>query len=278
MKRKIIEINEDKCNGCGLCIPNCPEGAIQMIDGTARLISDLFCDGLGACLGHCPQGAITITEREAEGYDEKKVMDNVVRGGENVIKAHLEHLKSHGQVEFYNQAREYLKEKNIAIKEQKQDNIHVHAQGGGCPGMKIIDFKNKKASTSANTANVTLNSELAQWPIQLKLLNPQAPYFNNADLVVAADCVPFTYANFHQKFLKEKTLIVFCPKLDDAYEEYVQKLAAIFKANIIKSITIVHMQVPCCTGTVHIVEEALKQAGKNIIIKDYTISLTGDII
>ena len=205
-------------------------------------------------------------------------MDNVVRGGENVINAHLEHLKSHGQKEFYDQAREYLKEKNIAIKEQKQDNIDIYPQSGGCPGMKIMDFKNKKASTSANTANVTLNSELAQWPIQLKLLNPQAPYFDNADLVVVADCVPFTYANFHQKFLKGKTLIVFCTKLDDAYEGYVQKLAAIFKGNNVKSITIVHMEVPCCSGTVHIVEEALKISGKNIVFKDYTISLTGELV
>lgn len=278
MKRKIIEIDENKCNGCGLCIPNCPEGAIQIIDGKARLISDLFCDGLGACLGHCPEGAITITKRQAEEYDEKRVMDNVVKGGENVIKAHLEHLKAHGQDELYAQAQEYLKEKNIVIRKQKQQNIDAHPGGRGCPGMKIMDFKNKKAQNLAVDSRITVNSELAQWPIQLKLLNPQAPYFNDADLVVAADCVPFSYANFHQKFLKGKTLIVFCPKLDDAYEDYVRKLAAVFKNNNVKSITIVHMEVPCCSGTVHIIEEALKQSGKNIVIKDYTVSLTGELI
>lgn len=195
-----------------------------------------------------------------------------------MIKAHLEHLKSHGQQEFYNQAQDYLKEKNIVIEDEKQENIRVHASDGGCPGMKIMDFKNKKTPTSASNPNLTPNFELSQWPIQLKLLNPQAPYFDDADLVVAADCVPFSYANFHQKFLKDKTLIVFCPKLDDAYEEYVQKLSAIFKNHNIKSITIVHMEVPCCSGTVHIVEEALKKSGKNIVIKDYTISLTGELI
>ncbi len=277
MKRQIIEINADKCNGCGLCVPNCPEGAIQIIDGKACLVSDLFCDGLGACLGHCPQGAITVTEREAQEYDEKRVMDNVVKGGQNVIRAHLEHLKSHGQEEFYNQAREYLREKNIETQEETEDNIvYAHAGGGGCPGMKIMDFKNKKAPTSVSSA--PLNSELSQWPMQLKLLNPQAPYFDNADLLVAADCVPFSYADFHQKFLKGKILIVFCSKLDDAYDEYVQKMEAIFRNNNIKSVTVVRMEVPCCSGAVHIVEEALKRSGKNILIKDYTISLTGELI
>ena len=275
MKRKIIEIDEDKCNGCGLCIPNCPEGAIQIIDNKARLISDLFCDGLGACLGHCPEGAITVTKREAEEYDEKKVMDNVVKGGENVIKAHLEHLESHGQGEFLKQAKEYLKEKNIKIKEEKQENVHA-CDGGGCPGMKVMDFGAKNTPTSET--NVSLSSELTQWPIQLKLLNPQGPFFDNSDIVIATDGVPFAYAGFHQKFLKNKKLIIFCPKLDNAFEEYVDKLTAIFKNNNIKSITIVHMEVPCCSGTIHIVEEALKQSGKNIVMKDYTISLTGDLI
>ncbi|MCK4994619.1 MAG: 4Fe-4S binding protein [Candidatus Omnitrophica bacterium] len=276
MKRKIIEINADICNGCGLCIPNCPEGAIQIIDNKARLVSDLFCDGLGACLGHCPEGAITVTEREAAEYDEKKVMDNVVKGGDHVIKAHLEHLESHAQEEFLKQAKEYLRDKNIEIKEEKQENIHTHAGGSGCPGMKIMDFGAK--NNQASEANVSVRSELTQWPIQLKLLNPQVPFFDNSDIVIAADGVPFAYANFHQKFLKGKKLIIFCPKLDDAYEEYVTKLTAIFKNNNIKSITIVHMEVPCCSGTVHIVKESLKKSGKNIEIKDYTISLKGELI
>ncbi len=276
MKRKIIEINQDKCDGCGLCIPNCPEGAMQIIDGKAHLISDLFCDGLGTCIGHYPEGAITIIDREAGEYDEKKVMKNVIKGGENVTKAHLEHLESHGQGEFLKQAREYLKEKNIEITKEKQENVAVYAQGGGCPSMKVMDFETKDIPTSET--NNSTPSELTQWPIQLKLLNHQTPYFYNADLVIVADCVSFSYANFHQKFLKNKKLIIFCPKLDNAYKEYVDKLTAIFKNNNIKSITVVHMEVPCCTGTVHVVAEALKQSGKNIVVKDYTISLTGDLV
>ncbi len=149
-KRKIIKIDEKKCTGCSLCIPNCPEGALQMIDGKARLISDLFCDGLGACIGHCPEGAITIEEREAEPYDEKKVMENIVKQGKNVIKAHLEHLKGHGETEYLKQAIQVLKKKGI---ENPLHRVaaHAHMHGSsGCPGVKVVDFRkedkpNKKA-------------------------------------------------------------------------------------------------------------------------------------
>ena len=139
MKRKIIEINDEKCNGCGLCIPNCPEGAIQMIDGKARLVSDLFCDGLGACIGHCPQGAITITERQAQEYDEAKTMENIVKGGENVIRAHLDHLRDHNQTEYLDQAIKFLKANNIPVPVDTQANSQTH-HAGGCPGMKMMDF------------------------------------------------------------------------------------------------------------------------------------------
>jgi len=135
MKRSIIKIDEEKCTGCALCIPNCPEGAIQIIDGKARLVSDLMCDGLGACLGHCPEGAITVEEREAEPYDEKKVMENIVKAGPNTIKAHLDHLKVHGQDEFYQQAIEYLKENNIELPQEKEKTMN-HAPHSGCPGSK----------------------------------------------------------------------------------------------------------------------------------------------
>jgi len=275
MKRKIIRIDEDKCNGCGECIPNCPEGAIQIIDGKAHLISDLFCDGLGACIGHCPLGAIKIEEREAQKYDEKKTMENIIKGGKNVIKAHLEHLKGHNQKELLAQAIDVLKEKNIEIP-LKEQTEHSHG-AEGCPGMKIVDSRTKKSKGQSNQP-VNLESELKTWPLQLKLLNPQAPYFKDAELIIAADCVPFAYPNFHQKFLKGKTLIIFCPKLDEAQDEYIDKLAEIFKTNSIKSIITVHMEVPCCFGLGHIVEAALKKSGKNIVIRDYTISLQGELI
>lgn len=144
-KRKIINIDEEKCDGCGLCIPNCPEGALQIIDGKAMLVSDIFCDGLGACLGHCPQGAINIEEREAQEYDERKVMENMIKHGRNVIKAHLEHLESHNQKEYLNQAIAFLKEKGMDIPVKEGKETHAHASGG-CPGSEIIDFRKKKSS------------------------------------------------------------------------------------------------------------------------------------
>jgi len=278
MKRKIIVINEAKCNGCGDCIPNCPEGALQIIDGKARLISDLFCDGLGACIGECPIGAIAIEEREAEPYDEAKVMVNVAKGGPNVIKAHLKHLNDHNETEFYDQAIEYLKENNLEIPETSEKIIPF-----ACPGMKIVDNQQEHPSVSPlkggieDAGDEDKPSELRQWPTQLHLLNPQASYFQDADLLVAADCVPFTLNNFHGKFLKGKTLLHFCPKLDNSYEEYVEKLAQIFSLNNIKSITLVRMEVPCCGGTTATVKAALEKTGKNIPINDIIISLDGKI-
>jgi len=276
MKRKIIKIDEEKCNGCGECIPNCPEGALQIIDGKARLISDLFCDGLGACIGECPIGAISVEEREAEPYNEAKVMVNVVKGGPNVIKAHLKHLKDHNETEYYNQAIEYLKENNIEVPEIKEKTIPF-----ACPGMKLVDNRKKIPQPPLEKGDLDSNeersSELRQWPTQLHLLNPQASYFQDADLLVAADCVPFTLNGFHEKYLRGKTLLHFCPKLDNSYEEYVEKLVQIFTLNNIKSITLLRMEVPCCGGTTATVKAALEKAGKNISINDIIISLDGKI-
>lgn len=273
MKRKIIKINDEKCNGCGQCIPNCPEGALQMIDGKARLISDIFCDGLGACIGECPIGAIDIEEREAEPYNEKLVMESIVKGGVNVIKAHLKHLEDHNEEEFLRLAKEYLIENNIEIPEYKE----VPKMACGCPSSMTKDLRKEKAHTSAQKA-VSMNSELNNWPVQLQLLNPNAPYLKGADLVIAADCTAFAYPNFHQKFLKDKVLIMFCPKLDVTLEQYVEKLSTILETQDIQSITIVHMEVPCCGGVESIVKQSLMKSNKNIMVKDYTISISGEIV
>ncbi|MFA5008064.1 MAG: 4Fe-4S dicluster domain-containing protein [Candidatus Omnitrophota bacterium] len=272
-KRKIIKIDEKKCNGCGLCIPNCPEGAIQIINKKARLVSDLFCDGLGACLGKCPQAAISIEEREATKYDERKVMENIIKQGKDVITAHLKHLAEHNQEEYLKEAVNFLKERGIEMKPENTEYSHR----SGCPGMKMADLRKKTHTQNLSSANYA-ESQLNQWPIQLHLLNPNAPYFKDSDLLFAADCVPFSYANFHEKFLKGKILIIFCPKLDNSSQIYLDKITQIIKNNNIKSITLAHMEVPCCFGIVSIVEQALKESGKNIIIKDYTISLQGHII
>lgn len=269
MKRDVIRINEEKCTGCGDCITGCPEGALQVIDGKARLISDLFCDGLGACIGTCPQGAIEIEQREAEPYDEKRVMANIVKGGENVIKAHLQHLQEHGEEGYLQQAIDYLNKNDMHVPDYEDKPLAC-----GCPGSMTQDI----SPPNPTEEPVMLTAQLKNWPIQLQLLNPNAPYLKNADLLLAADCAPFAYANFHQRFLKDKVLIIFCPKLDQTIEQYIDKLAAIFKKQDIKSITIVHMEVPCCSGIEVIVKRALEKANKNIIIKDYTISINGEII
>lgn len=272
MKRRIIKIDEDKCTGCGVCIPDCPEGALQIIDGKARLISDLFCDGLGACIKACPENAMTIEEREAEEYNEAKVMVNIVKGGENVIKAHLKHLKEHGEAKLFDEAINYMKENNIEI--PSTDDLPC-----GCPGSMQRDLrKNNRNENNQNNISVNMQSEISNWPIQLKLMNPNAPYLQNADLLISADCVPFAYPNFHNKFLKDKILMMLCPKLDSDIDSYIEKLANIFENKNIKSISIVRMEVPCCGGVEMIVKEAMEKANKNIIIKDYTISIDGNLV
>lgn len=274
-KRKIIRIDEEKCNGCGLCIPDCPEGALKVIDGKATLISDLFCDGLGACIGSCPEGAITVEEREAEEYDEKEVMRNIVRQGKNVIKAHLEHLKEHGQGEYLQEAVDFLKERNIEIplEEEPLHSRHEHMGSfSSCPGSKIMDFREKEEVTEKDKTVSRGVSELKQWPIQIMLVPPAAPYLKGAHLLIAADCAPFAYADFHQDLLKGKILLVGCPKLDDV-EFYKEKITQVLKDNNIKSITCAHMEVPCCFGLVSIVKSAISASGKEIPLKEVNISI-----
>ena len=271
-KRKIIKIEEEKCNGCGLCIPNCPEGAIQVIDGKARLISDLFCDGLGACIGHCPQGAITIEERAAEEYDEKKVMKNIVKQGKNVINAHLEHLKGHNQDKYLKQAIDFLKEKDIKI---ELEPTHKH-KFSSCPGSRQIDFRKKKTTQATGKRLIRADSQLRQWPVQLMLVSALASYLEDADLLITADCVPFAYADFHGDLLKGRILLVACPKLDDL-SIYQEKLIQILKNNTIKSLTYAHMEVPCCFGLVNIINKAISLSGKkDLPFKEVIISINGE--
>ncbi len=281
-EREIIKIDEDKCTGCALCIPNCPEGALQVIDGKARLISDLFCDGLGACIGHCPEDAIEVEKREAEPYDERKVMENVVKQGDNVIKAHLLHLKGHGQAEFLGQAVAYLKEKGLKVPglerglEEEAACAHAqaaHAHAGGCPGAAMLDMREGKDPAGAGGG--AQPSQLRQWPVQIKLVPPNAPYFNDADLLIAADCVPFADANFHGNLLKGKILLVGCPKLDDV-EFYQEKITEILKQNTVRSVTCAHMEVPCCYGLVNAVQAAVAASGKDIEMEDVTVTIRGD--
>lgn len=269
VKREIIRIDEDKCDGCSLCVPNCPEGAIQIIDGKARLVNDLFCDGLGACIGHCPQGAIEIERRDAKPYDEVETIKNIIPHGENTIRAHLEHLEEHGETKFLKQAVEFLKEEGVKIKKKEKAKESTPCN---CPSMQIQDLTKKKKSSK----NIKIDSELQQWPIQLSLLTPYAQFFENVDLLVAADCVPFAYANLHQELLRDKKLVIGCPKLDDV-SSYEEKLAKIFKSNNIRSVTVAIMEVPCCGGLLSAVESAIQNSGKKIPLKMKTIKVDGNI-
>ncbi len=277
MERDIITIDEKLCNGCGQCVPGCPEGALQIIDGKARLISDLFCDGLGACIGECPEGAIFIEKREAEPYNEVIVMGNIVKHGESTIRAHLLHLRDHNETVYLNTAIKFLKDNGLKVPddltgESRPPEKHPHKHGE-CQGSAEKEIHHSGTSSGP----VSAQSHLSQWPIQLQLVNSKAPYFNGADLLIAADCVPFSIADFHEKFLKDKKLIIFCPKLDSTIDNYIEKLKDIFTNQNIKSITIAHMEVPCCFGISKIVETSLQKAGVTIPVKDLTISIDGKV-
>lgn len=274
MKRNIIEIDEPKCDGCGLCIPECPEGAIQIIDGKARLISDLFCDGLGACLGHCPQGAITVIEREAEPYDEKKVMKNIVRQGKNTIKAHLKHLVDHGEKEFLASAISFLEENGIEVPNLEPEP--ASCASGTCPGSQNMAFIDQIQAPPGATADVP--SALSHWPIQMHLVSPMAPQFIGSDLLLAADCVSFSLGNFHQKYLPGKTLTIACPKLDQQQQVYLEKLIVLIDEAKINTLAVMIMQVPCCQGLVMLAQKAVEMSTRKIPVKMMVVSIQGEIL
>jgi ferredoxin len=273
VKRKIISIDEEKCTGCSLCIPNCPEGAIQMIDGKARLISDLFCDGLGACLGHCPEGAITVTDREAEPYNEKRVMENIVKQGENTIIAHLAHLREHDQQDFLREALEYLKENNVKVSITPDVQAVPNDHHAGCPGSKNQSFAARNTSQSQHQS-----SQLTHWPIQMHLISPTAPQYQGADLLLAADCVAFSLGDFHAKYLSAKALAIACPKLDEGQDVYVQKLTALVDQARVNTITVMIMQVPCCGGLLRLAQQAMLAATRKVPLKCMVVGIKGEIL
>ena len=280
-KRQIIKIDEAKCDGCGNCVTGCHEGALQVIDGKARLISDLLCDGLGACIGECPQDAIKIETRAAEPYDEVKVMDGMVKHGPNTIKAHLKHLKDHAQKAFLKQAYDYLEQHKIPnpLEEETMSHHHDHKHGGhghgGCPGSRSMDLRD--GSGAEEGENPAAASQLRQWPVQLHLASPMAPYFQKADVVVAADCTAFAYGNFHNDFMKGKAIVIACPKLDDGQEIYLEKVQALIEDAKINTLTVVTMEVPCCGGLLAMVKQAAAAASRKVPIKSVVIGIQGGI-
>jgi ferredoxin len=291
VQREIITIDDEKCDGCGLCVPNCPEGALQMVDGKAKLVGEIYCDGLGACIGHCPQGAITVEEREADQYDERLVIENVVTKGEDVVREHLEHLEEHNQREYVKEAIRYLVERNMDIPEEfrKPEYVSPAIMGKsspgkgqdvtecGCPGSRVVDLRGIKGQQHRQTEKPSARrtSRLQQWPVQIHLVPPTAPYLDGADLLIAADCVPFAFADFHEDLLCGRIVLVGCPKLDDA-EYYREKLTAIFSQNDIRTITVAHMEVPCCFGLANLVRSAVAASGKEIPLEEVMISIKGE--
>ena len=275
-RRKIITIDADKCDGCGQCLPSCPEGAIQVIEGKARLVSDLCCDGLGACLGHCPQNAITIEEREAAPYDERRVMANLVPQGEAVIRAHLEHLRAHQQTEYVREAEDFLSQSRVRREDPPLRAFQMPTMLVGCPGSRSTAFR--PTPTPAPAPGSKRPSQLTHWPIQLHLLNPQAPHFRGSDLLLAADCVPFALADFHQEYLNGRTLAIGCPKLDQGQEVYVEKLVALVEQAQIRSLTVMIMQVPCCGGLLRLAQSAIARAQRKVPIRSLVVSLQGQIL
>jgi NAD-dependent dihydropyrimidine dehydrogenase PreA subunit len=293
MKREIVKIDRDKCNGCGDCIPNCHEGALQMIDNKATLVSELMCDGLGACIGHCPVGAISIEKREAQAYDEIAVIKEMIPQGEKVLLAHMGHLKEHGETEYLRQARQYLLEQKESldfdpeeliakVHEQEHDACgaatsardRIHAQGG-CPGSMQRDLKpgNREAVSGSNEP-----SALSQWPVQLHLINPGASSFKGAHLLLAADCVAYAMGGFHSRHLAGKKLAIACPKLDSGLDSYINKLSTLIDEAEVPSINIMRMEVPCCSGLEQMVKQALANSKRKPPVQSQTISIQGELL
>ena len=291
MKRTVIKIDEALCNGCGLCVKGCHEGALQLINGKAVMVSELYCDGLGACIGECPEGAIELEEREAEPYSEEAVMERISPKGERVILAHLKHLKEHGERGLLMQGVDYLRRNNIAVDlSQIHGEQHTGGAHGGCPGSMARTLKPAtqapfvagmaQGGISAPTqGGVTAPqvSELRQWPVQLHLLNPQAGYFQGADVLLAADCTSFTAGNFHSRFLKGKILAIACPKLDSNTESYIEKLQVMIDDSMINTLTVLIMEVPCCGGLLQMAKMAREKASRNIPIKVIVLSVQGEV-
>jgi len=305
MKRTIIKIDENLCNGCGNCVTGCHEGALQLIDGKAVMVSELYCDGLGACIGECPVNAIVLEEREAEPYSESTVMERISGKGEAVILAHLKHLKDHGEKKLVQEGVAWLKTHGIDF-----DVALLHKQetlACGCSGSHEKTWGEPAAAVGASlpktpvyeacqvpsapkgpmqgvrptfAASVSVTeqaSELRQFPVQLHLLNPQAPYFQGANVLLAADCTAFAVGNFHSKFLKGTKLAIACPKLDSNIEHYLEKLESMIDDAQIDMLTVMIMEVPCCSGLVGIAKTARDKAKRHVPIKVIVVSVQGEV-
>lgn len=296
--RKIIEIDEEKCDGCGNCIPSCAEGALAIVDGKARIVKDMYCDGLGACLGHCPQGALKVIEREAEEFDEEAAMEHVRRtaGADKHGAVTIASGCPGGKVEIFEKPepkakpvlekmsempktmacgcsgsmiQDFTREQPVAVEGEER--------AGGCPcsGGKFARKPAPKAEPRA--ASRGGESELTHWPVQLRLIPAHAPFLKGADLLMAADCVPAAHPRFHEELLKGRKLLIGCPKFDDA-DDYVERLAAIFREARPRGLTVARMEVPCCATLTQIVQAAIKRSGVDVPVREMVITRQGKTV
>lgn len=249
--RKIIKIDEEKCDGCGLCVPGCAEGALAIVDGKAKLVSEVYCDGLGACIGDCPLGAITLEDRPAKAYDDDAVREWLESQG----RSSEDHTRKHSAP-------------------QAPHRAPVAHFGGGCPGSRTTDLRSAAPASAAR--QMSSESQLRQWPVKINLVSPQAPYFAGAELLIGADCAAFAYGPFHQDLMKGKAVVIGCPKFDDI-SAYLERLTAIVAANDIQSITVAIMEVPCCSGLAHAARQAVANAGKDIPVEVKVVGISGGI-
>jgi len=247
VKRKIIKIDEDLCTGCGNCVVDCAEGALKVIDGKARVINEVFCDGLGACISGCPEGALEIIEREALEFDEE------------AVEKHLESMKPNEQIET----------------EQIKQIVTEHAHQCGCPSAQTMVFEEPEVKTEAVGM---IPSALRQWPVQMHLINPRAPYYQGADVLLSADCVGFSYGDFHRDFLKQKSIAIACPKLDQGKEIYIEKIKSLIDDAKINTLTVAIMEVPCCSGLLALAQEGAKRASRKVPIKYVVVGIQGNIL
>lgn len=254
IKRKIIKIDEERCNGCAICIDACHESAIEMVDGKAKLVSDIYCDGLGDCLPNCPMDAIKMIEREADEYSQE------------AVDMRINKLKTSDLFK--------ITSSQASLKDNSKEESHVHGQGGcNCNSKKAAFVFNDLE----NNSNDKIHSELRQWPVQLKLINTNAPYLDGADILLAADCTAYAYGDFHRDFVRDRVVMIACPKLDDN-QFNLEKLREIFENNNINSLTVVRMEVPCCSAITQVSRKALELSGKNISYKEITVGVNGVLV
>jgi NAD-dependent dihydropyrimidine dehydrogenase PreA subunit len=284
MLREILEIDEARCDGCGECVPSCAEGALQVVNGKVRLVGEVLCDGLGACLGECPQGALKVVRREAPEFDEHEVARHLdgrrVAGVAAPKGPSLAGMRVAGPSAARGpSARAHAAAGPSALRRGSLSVVQAPAEapGGGCPGSRSRELPSRPGAAPATTGprEAATPSALAHWPVQIELVSPRAPWLAGADLLVAADCVPFAYADFHRDYLAGRRVLVGCPKLDDV-RGYVEKLAAIFREAAPRSVTVVKMEVPCCAGIAWAVREALGTSGLSIPLVESTVGVEGN--